>query len=839
MRLLSILYVLLLTGALYGQGEAYVRGVVRDQDGTPLPQANVLIPAESRGTTTDVDGRYRIAVPSGRSVTLRFSYSGRLEEEVTLTLSDGEERVVNIGLRYRTMEPVVVPGVRRIIDVGMEPLNPRVGVLNPSPTPGVEALLMGQIGVAMRNELSSGYSVRGGNFDENLVYVNDIEVYRPFLVRAGQQEGLSFPNADMIEQMQFSSGGFEARYGDKMSSVLDIHYKRPQGFAGSASAGLLGGSFHLENDMLKKRLRQITGFRYRTNQWLLQGLDTQGDYRPVYTDFQSYWTYDLSPTVELGFLGLYSRNRYGLVPSNRETEFGTFNQALRFTVYFDGQEVTQFETMFGALSVNVKPNRDLLLKFIGSAYNTYESETFDIQGQYFLDELERDLGSDQFGEVARNLGIGTFLDHARNYLNATVYTLAHRGTLERGNGVLQWGGDVKSELIQDRLSEWTMIDSADYSIPLNLGEDLELNYVLKSRLDMESIRASAYVQNAWKWNTGPKRWWTLVAGARAQHWTYNGQTVVSPRARLTYHPGWQRLNADSTITELDYSFWVAGGLYYQPAFYRELRKLDGTLNPDIRAQRSIHFLLGMDRRFDIWDRPFKVIGEVYYKYMDDLIPYQVDNIRIRYLGTNNARGYATGIDMKLSGQFIDGVDSWIGASVMSTREDLLDDFYYRRYNAAGEEIFAGFNFDQVAVDSVRVDPGYIRRPTDQRVNFAMFFQDEMPKWPTYKVHLNLVFGTNLPFGPPNGERYADTLTTGLYRRVDIGFSKQLLGAAGQERSDFLGKVKNMWVSLEVFNLLNINNTIDHTWVTDVSGRFYSIPDFLTPRRFNLKLVAWF
>lgn len=839
-RPLLFLFAFLFASASSAQSTGTLTGLVRDELGETLPLANVIVVGSTRGAVCDEQGRYQLQLPADSTYTLRFSYTGLLPEERTITLRSGEVRTLDIGLKLRTLGIVDVEGIRRRErEEGITSLDPRIARFNPNPQGGVESLLYGQIGVAMRNELSAGYSVRGGNFDENLVYVNDIEVYRPFLVRAGQQEGLSFPNPDLIERINFSAGGFEARYGDKLSSVLDIQYKRPKSFGGSASAGLMGGSVHIENAMRGARLRQITGLRYRRNELLLTGLDTQGEYRPVYTDLQTYWTYDLNERLELGFLGLYSRNTYGLVPQDRETEFGSFNQALRFTVFFEGQERTAFETYFGALNLNYKVNDDLLLKFTSSAFRTIESERFDILGEYRLGELERDLGSEQFGEVVRDLGIGGFLDHARNELDATVVSVAHRGYLQRPKSYIQWGADARSEVINDRLSEWTMIDSAGYSAPLNTGEDLELRYVLKSRLNIASVRASAYAQSTWRWDTGEDRWWTLIAGARAQHWTYNGQTVVSPRARLTFHPGWKRLTAAGDTVDRDYSFWLASGLYYQPPFYREMRRFDGTLNPDIRAQRSIHFLLGMDRLFEIWERPFKFTAEAYYKQLDDLIPYEVDNIRIRYYGENIASGFATGLDMKLNGEFIPGIESWIGASVMSTREDLVNDVYFIRTNAAGDTIRPGFTFDQVAVDSTRIEPGSIPRPTDQRVNVAFFFQDEMPRWPTFKVQLSVVFGTGLPFGPPDAERYADTLRTSLYRRVDIGFSKQLLGAKGQEKTNWLRHINDMWLTVEVFNLLNINNTIDHTWITDVSGRQYSIPDFLTPRRFNIKLMAWF
>jgi hypothetical protein len=792
------------------------------------------------GTTTDAKGHYSLALSPGVSYTIRFSYLSFDTKTVKVKLEQGEQRAVNVVLRASMMvlpTTEIGPNMR---GEGVEPLDPRMTRFIPSPSGGgVEALLGGQ--VTLRNELSSGYMVRGGNYDENLVYVNDIEVYRPFLARAGQQEGLSFPNPDMIERINFSAGGFDARYGDKMSSVLDIQYKRPRTFAGSASAGLLGGTLHLESPMLKGRLRQITGFRYRTTRAVLSGLDTKGEYDPRYTDIQSYWTYDLSDKVELGVLGVYSRNRYDLIPEDRETELGTFSQALRFTVFYEGKESDAFETLFGAFNVNVKASKRTLLKFTTSAFNTHETERFDILGQYYLSELDRDLGSDQFGEVVRDLGVGTFLDHARNALDATVYSFVHKGLVIRENGKFEWGVEAKAESIHDQLSEWTMNDSADFSVPQSSGENLTLSYSLKSKLDLESIRTSAFVQNTWNWDRDERGdpHWSLTAGARAQYWNTNEQTVVSPRARITWRPGWKKVLNDSTVVDRDYRFWFATGFYYQPPFYRELRDQFGVLNTGVLAQRSIHFLLGMDRLFEIWDRPFKFSTEAYYKMLDDLNPYEVENVRIRYYAKNNSHGYAAGADLKLNGEFIKGIESWATLGILSTFEDLNDDYYYVRLNAEGDTIYPGYTADQVAVDSILHKPGYIPRPTDQRVGFSLFFQDEMPRYPTFKVHLNLVFGTGLPYGPPNYERYPDTLRTGLYRRVDIGFSKQFLGAEGQKKDGWAKNIESLWLTVEVFNLLNINNTIDHQWIQDAAGRYYAIPEFLSPRRLNIKLMAWF
>ena len=838
MRRIFLFLWLLLPYLVHAQ-TAVLSGVVRDDENRPLPDVSVAV-AGASATSAGSNGSYSLSVPAGRPITVRYAYPGAETVERNMELKAGENRTLDVTIRSTTINTVTVTN-ERLRDAGIDKLNARTSHFQPS-LGDVNSLLQGSLGVMTRNELSSGYNVRGGNFDENLVYVNDIEVYRPFLVRSGQQEGLSFPNPDMIERIHFSAGGWEARYGDKMSSVLDIQYKRPREFEAIASASLLGGSVTVGSAMAKQRLRQITGFRYRTLNTVLQGLDTKGDYTPTYTDLQSYWTYDISDKVELGFLGLYSKNRYDVVPQDRETELGNFNQALRYTVYFEGQEKTAYETFSGALNLNVRPNKNTLLKFTGSVFNTYETEHLDILGEYRLGELDRNLGSDQFGQVVRDLGVGGYLDHARNNLEATVASFGHKGSLTYGTGGnsnLQWGVEARTEAISDRLNEWYVVDSAGYSIPQSSGDSLNLQTSVKSNIDLNSVRTSAYVQNAWEWKRGRDRSWALVAGVRGQNWSYNGQTVISPRVRLAYHPGWKKLNAAGDTVPNDYSFWFATGLYYQPPFYRELRNFSGMLNPEVMAQRSIHFIVGMDRQFKIWDRPFKFTTEAYYKILSDLNPYELDNVRIRYYANNNAKGYAAGIDMKLNGEFIKGVESWASLSVMQTEENLDGDFYYHYYNAAGQRTDGIDTRDRTPVDSTRVEAGYIPRPTDQRVSFALFFQDEMPNWPTFKVHLNLVFGSSLPYGPPNFNRYADTLRTSLYRRVDIGFSKQLLGAPGQEKTNFLRHIKDLWISLEVFNLINLNNTVDYTWIQDVQGRYYGIPEFLSPRRLNLKVIARF
>jgi Carboxypeptidase regulatory-like domain/TonB-dependent Receptor Plug Domain len=832
---------LLLLGLCQGtfaQTNGTLQGRVLDPQGAPIEGASIAAEDLLNQAVTASDGRFKLVLPAGRTLLLRVAYAAYSDTSIAVQLAPGEVRDLAVRMSYRNLGAAEVSSQR---EAGVQRIDPRVARFVPSVYQGVEALLQGQIGVVMRNELSSAYSVRGGNYDENLVYVNDIEVYRPFLVRAGQQEGLSFPNPDMIERIAFSAGGFEARYGDKMSSVLDITYKRPKAFGGSAMASLLGGAISVESAMLQKRLHQVTGFRYRTNQYVLQGLDTRGEYDPRYMDLQTYWTYDLTDRIELGFLGMMSENRFNLVPQDRQTDFGNFNEALRFTVFFDGEERTRFQTWQGALNANVKAGKNVLLKFTASAFRTYEDERFTILGEYRFSELDRDPSDGETGEVVRDLGVGGYLDHARNSLRATVLGVGHKGVWQHRGGTLRWGADVRTEKVIDELNEWTLLDSAGYSIPQGSDTSIDLQYALKADLAISSLRSQAYVQQAWEWKTGPHQNLALTVGARAHHWNYNGQLVGGPRMRLVWTPGLIKRGEtpSDTAARSDWRFWSAMGFYYQPPFYRELRGLDGTLNPELQAQRSIHFLVGGDRTITMWDRPFRWTTETYYKALDNIVPYEVDNVRLRYYANNNASGFAVGVDTKLNGELVKGIESWVSLSVMSVQEDIADDSYVLSYNSDGERIFPGFTLNDSVVSSRTVKPGNIPRPTDQRVGFSMFFQDEMKRWPTYKVHLNVVFGTGLPFGPPNNDRYSDTLRTELYRRVDIGFSKQLLGAPGQERTDFLAGVENMWLSLEVFNLLNLKNTIDYTWISDIRGRQYAIPDLLTPRRVNAKLIVWF
>lgn len=835
-KITYLVLILLCPFSIWAQSNATITGKIRDDKRNPVEFVNIFVRGQNLGTISDGKGNYLLEIAPGDSILIEFTHTAYKNQSKVIRALPGETLNIDVSLNFVELIGIEIRDDRGRTDM-MNSVPIKDIKMNPSVQQGIESVLTSQLGVSMNNELSSNYSVRGGSYAENLVYVNDIEVYRPFLARTGEQEGLSFPNPDMVGSIYFSAGGFDARYGDRMSSVLDIQYKQPQRFGGAFSASLLGGSLAIESASKNNRLTQVTGFRYRTNQYLLGTLDTGGDYQPNFTDIQSYWTYDLTDTWQLSFLGNYANNEFKFVPGTRQTNFGSINEALQLTVFFDGQEITQFETFFGAVSAENQLDENTRLKFTASAFRTFEDETFSILGQYRLDELERDLGGDNFGDIVRNRGVGSFLDNARNYLDATVYSFQHRGFKTIDNKYLQWGVTWKGEEINDRLSEWSYIDSAGYSVPIRPGNEIVLNDVIKGRNSISSNRLMGYVQNRWEWLLDDESFITATLGIRAHYWDYNNETVVSPRANVAWKPKWVKQINDSTISRRDVVFRFSTGFYHQPAFYRELRGLDGTLNPEIRAQQAIHFVLGADVNFLIWKRPFKFIAEAYYKDLRNLVPYEVDNIRLRYYGNNNSKGFSTGIDLKLHGEFIPGIESWVNVSFLKTQEDLLDDFYYERVNDEGEVIVPGFTANNEAVDSTRFEPGFIPRPTDQLAFVSVFFQDEMPSFPSFKIHVSGLYGAGLPFGPPNGERYQATSRFPSYRRVDVGFSKDLMPKTPGK--GFFGKFSSAQISVEVWNILDINNTISYTWIKESSGRLYGVPNFLTSRRLNVKFAVTF
>jgi len=810
---------LILTSSLIiGQEYGLLTGSVRDSVGDPVDLANVALLGTQEGTMTRADGTFELEIPAGRSYTVVISCVGYRTKQFAIRLQPGETQKRSLALQrdVRSIKEVSVSARQERAStfhrIDVEELN-----YMPTTTGKVAAIIKSQAGVSSNNELSSQYSVRGGNFDENLVYVNDIEIYRPFLVRSGQQEGLSFVNSDLVSSVKFSAGGYDARYGDKMASALDITYKRPRKFAGSSSVSLLGASAHVEGTSKTRRFTFLAGYRYKTTSYLLNTLETTGDYKPQFSDLQTLLTYQLSRKLEISFLGNYSSNTYQFIPQTRDTEFGTKDLPLNLRIYYEGQEVDQFDTYLGALSLNYRPLKGLSLKFTGSAFKTSEQETYDILGQYLINELDNTLGSDTYGDSILNVGIGTVLTHARNYLDAIVVSAAHLGSYQTENNRLQWGLSYQYQDFYDRINEWEMLDSSGYSLP-NDEEELVLSESKHAENRIVYDQFSGFLQNTWEIN-GEEADMFVTTGVRATVWNFNQTTMISPRVTISTQPYWER----------DVMFHVSAGYYYQPPFYKEMRMPDGIINEEILPQRSIHLLLGGDYIFSMWDRPFKLTGEAYYKWLDDLIPYKIENVRLSYAGENISQGYARGIDFKLNGEFVHGAESWMTLSLLQTREDVEGDYYY---------VFNGNNY-------IRMPAGEFPRPTDQLLTFGLYFQDYFPNNPGYKVHLNAFYGTGLPLSSPNDDQYYTQVRMRPYRRVDIGFSKVI-----KRETDMLGEknplrfFESIWISGEIFNLLGINNEASYLWIRTISdqqgipGQF-GVPNYLTGRRFNVRITVSF
>jgi hypothetical protein len=810
---------------------ANISGVVKGTDGEPLEGITVGVKENTNQTAiSGQNGFYSLTIDAGKPITVVFFNVSFSTLSHTLNAKAGESITFSPTLKFKnTLIEVEVTDQKARREESIR-LDPMVFSQLPTPTGNIEDIIKTQMGVSSNNELSSGYSVRGGNFDENLVYVNDIEVYRPFLVRSGQQEGLSFANPNMVQSISFSAGGYEARYGDKMSSVLDITYRKPLKFGGSASGSFLGGNMNLEGVSNNRLVAWSIGARYRTNSYLLKSLDTKGEYRPSALDIQSFITFDINPKLKIEFLGNIANNKYLVIPTNRQTNFGTVNNALRFTVFFDGQELMQYTTFMGGLSATYRPNSKTKLKFITSAYHANEEEVYTIQGQYYIDQLEADLGKPNFGQVAYNRGIGTFLNNGRNYLTASVYNIEHKGTRTiNSNNEFLWGARQQLEQINDKLGEWRSTDSAGFLIPYSPTE-INLTDVYKTKIYLPSYRSQAYMQYNFSKMLKDSSNFSITAGVRGNYWTVNNQFLFSPRVTFSYRPNWKR----------DWLFKLSSGIYYQPPFYRELRGIDGNINKNVKAQQSIHFVLTSDYIFRMWNRPFKLIMSAYFKQINNLIPYEIDNVRIRYFANNNATGYATGTDIRINGEFVKGVESWATIGFLRTYEKSPDNIHYNYFNKDGEEIVKGYTFDQVKADSQRVDPGYIPRPTDQLVTFGLFFQDYLPKYPSFKFNLNLQFGSGLPFGPPTHLRYQQILRMPPYRRVDAGFAYNILKTNREvKRKNVFNHLKEMWVYLEIFNLLQVQNTVSYTWIQDVTGNRYAIPNYLTNRQVNVRLQIKF
>ena len=838
-RLLFLCTLFISQSSAYAQN-AIIKGKVTGEQGN-LISGVVIFQADNQtnNTNTDIDGIFSLNIPSNKSIKVVFSYPGYKRDTILFRLSSSEIK------SYIHILTLIIQNEFEIIDRSdrqnfIQRIDPKITQTITGPGDGIAMTLKSFAWVKSNSELSSQYSVRGGNFDENLVYVNDVEVYRPFLVRAGNQEGLSFANPDMIESLRFSGGGFAAKFGDKMSSVLDITYKRPKAFHGSVGASILGGNIQLEGSTKNYRLSGMIGARYRTTQYLLNSLDVKGQYRPSFTDIQGYLLYNITDRWDIDFLSNYAVNNYRVFPQNQNTEFGNINQALRLKVYFEGKEQSRFTTGMAAITSTWRPRNNLKLKFISSAFNSSESERSDVLGQYYIDELERDIGKENFGDVAFNRGIGSYINFIRNNLKYSVINAEHKGYFEKGSHFFQWGIRAQSERVEDNLKEWKMVDSAGYNLPLSYNpldtnniDPIILDQSLKTSTSIESMRYQGFLQHNFEW-TRDSIEYTLTSGIRTNYWTFNQQKIVSPRISFSIKPlYWKR----------DITFRIAAGHYAQPPFYRELRNFQGAINPNLKAQESWHFIAGTDFTFKSWGRPFNFYAETYYKILRNLVPYEIDNVRIRYFAENISDGYAAGLDMKVNGEFVKGVQSWASLSLMKTEENIRNDFYYNYFNSKGEKIIPGYTLDDMPTDSQRIEPGYIPRPTDQRFNFSLFFQDYLPKYPSLSMQITLILGSRLPMGPPDHYRYRDTLRIPAYRRVDIGFSKHFITKESKEKwkinhSPFR-HFNSFVLSLEVFNLLGINNTVSYLWIKDVTNRTYGVPNFLTNRLINLRLQASF
>lgn len=784
----ALLLFLAFAGSAAAQKRCRIFGAIKDDKGEPIELASVRIQGQASTTISNLKGEYSLYCTSRDTVTVVFSMIGYETRKRTLSQPTDSVRLDVMLPPYGMSLGEAVATGQQAQTGTLQKIKPTDSRLAPSTTGNaVEELIATQAGVSTHNELSSQYNVRGGSFDENCVYLNGVEIYRPMLVRSGQQEGLSIINSDMVESIGFSSGGFEARYGDRMSSVLDITYKRPEKFEASAAASMLGASAYA--GWGNKHVSFMTSLRYKTTRYLLGSMDTNGEYKPNFLDYQAYLSWRPNQRWSFDFIGNISDNHYNFEPEDRETKFGTMQEAKSFKVYFDGQEKDFFRTLFGSASLTRHFNPNTFLALQLSAFATKEQETYDIQGEYWLNEAT----------TQEQLGVGTYMEHARNHLRASVFNVGLKFRTKLTGHVLQAGLNWQSEHIKENSREWEMRDSMGYSLPYE-PDQLMLIYSLRSGNELKTNRMEAYVQDTWRFKSKAGLF-NLTYGLRLSHWDWNKETIVSPRASIGLLPAFSE----------HWTFRFATGFYYQAPFYKELRDTTITggistvrLNKDIKSQRSIHFVLGGDYTFRLMNRPFKFTTEVYYKALSNLIPYNVDNVRVVYYGRNMSKGYAAGIDFKLFGEFVPGTDSWITFSLMSTKEKL--------------------------------DGEWLPRPTDQRYNLSLYFTDYFPGTDRWRLTLKAAFADGLPFGPPHTGRAAQTFRAPAYKRVDLGMSYRLISNEDKHIYKGFGRnIKNAWLGLDAFNLLGIKNVNSYYWVTDITNTRYAVPNYLTGRQINVRL----
>ncbi len=829
MRLLIVL--ILLPIISFSQKTATVSGTILDDNDKPLPGISVYLIGKNTNATSDDSGRFSITVPSNRQIALIFFAEGLNSVRKTMYLQAGEAEQITIKMEKFTgnLDPVIVINQNKgRREPGRVTIDPTRTEVNPSPISGIEQLI--KIFVGSNNELTSQYSVRGGSYDENLIYVNDFEVYRPYLIRNGQQEGLSFINPDLTNSVRFYNGGFQAKYGDKMSSVLDIGYKRPTRFGGSVHLGLLEQGVHLEGVSTNRKFTYLLGLRNRSNRNLLGSQETKGNYVPSSNDLQALLTYQLNKKWELELLTNLSQTKFTLFPEESKLSSSVFSPLftanLAVDIFFDGQERDQYQTQFFGLAATNSPHKNLRLKWMLSSFNNNEQENIDITGAYLFGERDFDRSQSTFGLIVNPLGAGVFQNYARNRLNIQVLNASHKGSLDKGKHFLQWGQSIDRQTISDKLHEWEYNDSAGYSLPYNPSV-LSLFKILNGKADIDITRLSGYIQDNIQFRDSSD--FILQAGLRYNYNTLNNEFLLSPRIGFSFIP--KRWKKDIVVR-------ASAGIYHQPPFYRELRRYDGTINKDLKAQKSWQLSGGLDYNFRMFGRPARIQTEAYYKNMWDVVPFDVDNVRLRYFGENSAKAYAAGIETRLFGELVPDAESWISIGFMRTKEDIENDFYQVYRNASGE-VITGSTIDKIPTDSSAVNVGYVRRPTDRMITFGMFFQDYLSTNKNIRVYLNTLYGSNLPYNIPGSVKYRNALVIEPYIRVDLGLSALLLDPEkGNRRSHSPFKnFKSIWASLEVFNLIDRPNTISYLLIKDFANNVFTMPNRLTPRLLNLKLVA--
>lgn len=796
---------ILITSAAWAQSGT-IKGVITTDMNEVALGAKIINLDTKESVETDSLGNYEISIISNKKVQLKYMLPGYEAEFKRVTVADNEVQEVYVILKtlFDELEAVNYEDQSYREQAGQVRFDVKKAFINPGPNTGIEGLI--KIFTGDNNELSSQYKVRGGNYDENLVYVNDFEINRPFLIRSGQQEGLSFINADLAEGVNFSVGGFQAKYGDKLSSSLDVTYKRPKKFGGSVMASLLGAQMHLEGTSKNEKLSVLFGARQKSNQYILQSQPIKGQYNPSFTDIQGLVNYKFSKEWEWELLANYARNRFTMEPTNSVEAFGYFNNVFSLNTNYRGGEIDQFDTRFAGTSLTYKPNSRTKLKLLASAFQSVEEENYDIKGIYDLYAIESDLGKSSFGDNKQSLGSGEIHDFARNRLNASVFHVGHKGTYTQGRHAMSWGAEVMFFSVDDRLLEWQRRDSAGFSQPYHPNSIL-MRRSVDAYNELSYQKITAYIQD--NIVLGKDRNMTLNLGSRIMYTTFNNEVILSPRAQFSIAPKGKS----------DIIFRFASGIYAQPAFYREMRDPNGILNTDIKSQKAFHLSGGFDYNFMAWDeKPFKVTAELFYKQLWDLIPYEYDNVRIRYRANNDAKGYAYGGEVRLFGNLVKDAESWVSLGVMKTANRILN-------------------------TQTNTWSAFVPRPTDQRFTLGMFFSDYLPRNKNFKAFVNVMYSSGLPFWPANTNfdpRYK--LRVPDYKRVDIGFAALLLDGSKKGEYNFspFNHFESVWLSLEVFNLLNIRNVIAYEWIQDFSNnRVYAVPDRLTARLINLKLAVRF